>query len=146
MNYSTAVPVISTTDVAATIAYWERTLGFEQQWTWGDPPVYAGIKAGGALLYITHDPHFASEVQERQLAPDIFLWVSGIEQVYQEHRERGAEILEELKERPWASASTWFASPTATTSKLRSPAKKPELAGCLAIFDGLPRFSLYLYR
>jgi hypothetical protein len=49
-NYSAAVPVISYADVAGTIRYFEKTLGFEQQFIWGDPPVYAGVKAGGALL------------------------------------------------------------------------------------------------
>lgn len=51
-NYSAAVPVISSADAAGTIRYFEQTLGFEQQFIWGDPPVYEGIKAGGALTYI----------------------------------------------------------------------------------------------
>ena len=51
-NYSMAVPVVATSDVAGTVGYFEKTLGFKQQWIWGDPPVYAGVKAGGALLYI----------------------------------------------------------------------------------------------
>ena len=101
VNYSLAVPVISTADVAATLAYWERTLGFEHQWSWGDPPVYAGIKAGGAMIYVTHDPEFTAALAERQLAPDIFLWVSNIDEVYAVHRAHGAEILEDLKVRPW---------------------------------------------
>jgi catechol 2,3-dioxygenase-like lactoylglutathione lyase family enzyme len=101
MNYSLAVPVISTPDVASTLAYWERTLGFERQWSWGDPPVYAGIKAGGAMIYVNHDPEFTFAIEERHLAPDIFLWVSNIDEVYATHQAQGAEILEELKVRPW---------------------------------------------
>ena len=45
-NFSSAVPVIA--DVLSAIRYFEQTLGFKQQWIWGDPPVYAGIRAGGA--------------------------------------------------------------------------------------------------
>ena len=56
-NYTSAVPVISASDVAATVAYFEQTLGFKQRWSWGEPPVYAGIKAGGAILYVTHAPN-----------------------------------------------------------------------------------------
>ncbi len=100
-NFSSAVPVIATSDIRGTIRYFEQTLGFKQQWVWGDPPVYAGIRAGGALLYVTHDPELASTIQERRLAPDIFLWVTDIDSVYAQHRASRADITEELTARPW---------------------------------------------
>lgn len=100
-NYSSAVPVIGTADVAGTVAYFEQTLGFKQQWIWGEPPVYAGVKAGGALLYICHDPELATAIRERLLTPDIFLWVSDIGSIYEQHRARQADITEALTERPW---------------------------------------------
>ena len=100
-NFTSAVPVIATADVTATIHYFEQTLGFKQQWVWGDPPVYAGIRAGGALLYVTHDPDLASAIQDRRLSPDIFLWVSDIDGVYAQHRATNAQITEALSERPW---------------------------------------------
>ncbi len=102
-NYSAAVPVIATADVAGTIRYFEQTLGFEKQWIWGDPPVYGGVKAGGALLYITHDPDLATAIRERRLTPDIFLWVNDIDSVYSQHRANHAEITEELATRPWGA-------------------------------------------
>jgi catechol 2,3-dioxygenase-like lactoylglutathione lyase family enzyme len=100
-NFSSAVPVIATSDVLGTVRYFEQTLGFRQQWIWGDPPVYAGIRAGGALLYLTHDPELATTIRERRLAPDIFLWVSDIDSVYAHHRASRADITEELSVRPW---------------------------------------------
>jgi uncharacterized glyoxalase superfamily protein PhnB len=100
-NYSSAVPVIGTADVENTVRYFEQTLGFKQQWIWGDPPVYAGVKAGGALLYITHDPDLAMAIRERQLSPDIFLWVKDIDRVYEQHRAKQADIVEDLTARPW---------------------------------------------
>jgi uncharacterized glyoxalase superfamily protein PhnB len=100
-NFSSAVPVIATADVLATVRYFEQTLGFKQQWLWGDPPVYAGVRAGGALLYVTHDPALASTIKERRLSPDIFLWVNDIDSVYSQHRSASADIAEELTTRPW---------------------------------------------
>jgi uncharacterized glyoxalase superfamily protein PhnB len=100
-NFSFAVPVLATADVLATVRYFEQTLGFKQQWLWGDPPVYAGIRAGGALLYVTHDPALASTIKERRLSPDIFLWVDDIDSVYAQHRSSSADIIEELAIRPW---------------------------------------------
>jgi catechol 2,3-dioxygenase-like lactoylglutathione lyase family enzyme len=100
-NFNSAVPVIATSDVLGTIQYFEGTLGFKQQWIWGDPPVYAGVRAGGALLYVSHDPGLASTLKERGLTPDIFLWVSDIDTVYARHRAACADIIEELAPRPW---------------------------------------------
>ena len=100
-NFSSAVPVIATSDVLGTVRYFEQTLGFKQQWIWGDPPVYSGVRAGGALLYVTHDPELASTIRERRLAPDIVLWVSDIDSVYAHHRATRANITEELTARPW---------------------------------------------
>jgi len=100
-NYRSAVPVIGTADVAGTVAYFEQTLGFKPQWIWGEPPVYAGVKAGSAMLYISCDPELAAAIREQCLTPDIFLWVSDIGKIYEEHRARHADIREELTERPW---------------------------------------------
>jgi uncharacterized glyoxalase superfamily protein PhnB len=101
MPFENAVPVIGTTDVTGTVRYFEQTLGFKQQWSWGEPPVYAGVKAGGAMVYIGHDPELAGAIQEKHLTPDIFLWVTEIDNIYLQHRANGAEIAEELAERPW---------------------------------------------
>jgi catechol 2,3-dioxygenase-like lactoylglutathione lyase family enzyme len=100
-HFTSAVPVVARSDVAGTVRYFEQTLGFKQQWTWGDPPVYAGVRAGDALLYVTHDADLASTIKERQLAPDIFLWVTDIDSVHAQHRAAKADIAEELTMRPW---------------------------------------------
>jgi hypothetical protein len=47
-KFSSAVPVVATSDLLSTIQYFEQTLGFKQQWIWGDPPVYAHHCATGA--------------------------------------------------------------------------------------------------
>jgi catechol 2,3-dioxygenase-like lactoylglutathione lyase family enzyme len=101
MKVQTAVPVIATSDVIETARYFEEVLGFERLWVWGDPPDYAGLKAGAAHLYINYDPDLAEAIGEDGLAPEIFLWVDDIESVYARHRDNGAEVIEELTEKPW---------------------------------------------
>lgn len=100
-NFSISVPVIGTSDVSTTVSYFEETLGFERQWSWGNPPVYVGVRAGRAMLYISSDPDLAAAIRDRKLAPDVFLWVNNIESVYAQHCRNGADIAEELAERPW---------------------------------------------
>jgi uncharacterized glyoxalase superfamily protein PhnB len=100
-KFGLAVPVIAAADVLSTVTWFVRTLGFKQQWIWGEPPVYAGIRSGGAMLYISRDPDMADVIQSRGLMPDIFLWVEDIEHAYDQHQANGAEIVEPLSERPW---------------------------------------------
>lgn len=102
-HFKTAVPVIASSDVMKTVAYFVQVLGFEQQWIWGEPPVYAGICAGQALIYISHDPALARAIQESRLAPDVYFWVEEIESLYARHSANGAQILEKLETRPWGT-------------------------------------------
>jgi uncharacterized glyoxalase superfamily protein PhnB len=89
--------------VAGSVDYFVGKLGFESDFGWGDPPVYAGVRAGDVEIYFTHDPATSSAIRERGLAPDVFLWVSDIDRVYARHCANGAEIVEELSERPWGA-------------------------------------------
>jgi uncharacterized glyoxalase superfamily protein PhnB len=102
-NFKTAVPVIASRDIAKTVEYFERLLGFEREWVWGDPPVYAGLRAGSAMLYISHDPELAGAIRERNLAPDIYLWVEDIHEIYGRHRASNAEIVDDLAVKPWGT-------------------------------------------
>jgi uncharacterized glyoxalase superfamily protein PhnB len=101
--FHSAVPVIATEDVAGSVEYFVRTLGFARDFVWGDPPVYAGVKAGSAEIYLTHDAATSRAIRERGLAPDVFLWVTEIDGIYAEHCARGADIVEALSERPWGA-------------------------------------------
>jgi uncharacterized glyoxalase superfamily protein PhnB len=120
-EFHSAVPVIATEDVAASVDYFVRTLGFAPDFTWGDPPVYAGVRAGGAEVYLTHDPATSRAIRERGLAPDVFLWVTGIDGVYARHRAQGAEIIEALSDRPWGARQYVVREPNGYHLKIAEP-------------------------
>ena len=63
MKISSAVPVIATADVLATVDFYTTMLGFNQHFVFGDPPVYAGVERDGVLLYITLDAAFAAAIK-----------------------------------------------------------------------------------
>ena len=101
MKLKDSVPVISTADVRLTVDYYDRVLGFREHFVFGDPPVYAGVERDGVLLYITHDPRMAGVIKSKDLHPDIFLWVQDVDRFFEEHRRRGAMIIEAVSNRPW---------------------------------------------
>lgn len=38
-----AVPVLSVEDLAAALEYYQRVLGFQLAWSWGEPPHLASV-------------------------------------------------------------------------------------------------------
>jgi uncharacterized glyoxalase superfamily protein PhnB len=102
-EYCSAVPVVATDDVAASVDYFVHVLGFASEFLWGDPPVYAGVNAGKAVVYFARDSEMARLIREHGLAPELFLWVTGVDNVYARHRAAGAIIVEALSDRPWGA-------------------------------------------
>src|SRR5438045_948078 len=90
IKFKSAVPVIATDDVNATLDCYTRVLGFEKHFSYGDPPVYAGVRRDDLLLYLTLDPALVTKMKECGLSQDVFLWVENVDAVYAEHRACGA--------------------------------------------------------
>ncbi len=97
------VPVVATDDIQRSISYYTKVLGFSPDFQFGDPIVYAGVKAGKAEIYITYDPDLVKVIQKEDLSPDIFIWITEADKLYQEHANNGAEIIDSIGDRPWGS-------------------------------------------
>lgn len=121
MKFKDAVPVISTADVAATVEWYERVLGFRRHFIFGDPPVYAGVERDGVLLYVTHDPQTAAAFNNSGLHPDIFIWVQDVDRVFAEHKRNGAKIIEEVANRPWDARQYVLEDPNGYRLKIAEP-------------------------
>jgi uncharacterized glyoxalase superfamily protein PhnB len=121
MKYKNAVPVISTEDVRATVAYYTDALGFSQHFIYGDPPTYAGVERYGVLLYITLDEQLASTLKNCDLHPDVFLWVQDVDKVFEDHKSRGAKIFEPISDRPWDARQYVVEDPNGYRLKIAEP-------------------------
>ena len=79
------VPILRVADVAASIAYYRERLGFESDWRWGDPP--------GCVRRDAIELFFCKECQG---APGTWMsiWVDDVDAMYEELRQRGAEIVQ----------------------------------------------------
>ena len=86
---SHTVPVFASADVEATLAFCEQKLGFARQWTEGTPPTGAAVRRDGAGLIFFRDP----ELAERARGITAIIFLSGVEELYAEHQERGAPII-----------------------------------------------------
>jgi len=121
MKFKDSVPVISTADIRSTLEWYKRVLGFREHFVFGEPPVYAGLERDGVLLYITHDPTMTSMLRTTALHPDIFLWVEGVDEAFEEHVSRGAKVVEAVQDRAWDARQYVIEDPNGYRLKIAEP-------------------------
>jgi GNAT superfamily N-acetyltransferase/catechol 2,3-dioxygenase-like lactoylglutathione lyase family enzyme len=89
--------ILAVADVAATVRFYRDQLGFTGEWLWGDPPTFGGVTWGKVHVMFCLQPALAARVEGHQHA----LMVSGIDRLYERHRENGVPILAPLEAKPW---------------------------------------------
>ena len=87
-------PVLAVGDLSEDLVYYVEQLGFEVAWSWGEPPVRAGITRDGFELQLACDHRFAPSCPAR-----IYFSVRGVDSLYDECVSRGAEIELEVDDR-----------------------------------------------
>jgi len=98
-----SVPVIGTDNIEKSISYYTDILGFLPDFKYGDPTVYAGVKSGTAEIYFTLNPDLIHLFNENKIHPEIFIWVADVNNLFNDHVNKGAEIVETLSDRPWGA-------------------------------------------
>lgn len=86
------IPILRVADVARSVDYYRRTLGFEQDWSTGD---FASISRDGCCIYLT---------QSDQSPPGAWLWmgVEDIDAMFEACVASGADLVSEMLSYPWA--------------------------------------------
>src|SRR5262245_7995274 len=90
-------PIFPVADVVATVRYYRAVLGFTDEWLWGDPPDFGGVRWGRFGVMFSQQP-----------GPDAKLggqwhsfFVDGIDALYALHGRSGATICSPLEAKPW---------------------------------------------
>jgi uncharacterized glyoxalase superfamily protein PhnB len=97
-------PQFFTTEMAATLAYYKDTLGFECASTWDDPPVYAIVARDGHRIHFRlADPPTASPDKYADELLDAYLFVDDADALYAEYAARGVEFTRALGDTSWHS-------------------------------------------
>lgn len=98
-------PVLFSTNLASTLAYYKDKLGFECMGTWHDPPVYAIVaRDGHAIHFRCAAPPIApdSEKYSEELL-DAYLSIRDADALHAEYAGRGVEFSRGLGNTPWNS-------------------------------------------
>ena len=95
-------PVFFTTNIAATVAYYEARLGFKCLGTWQDPPVYAIVaRDQHAIHFRCAQPPTANANKYSDELLDAYLFIEDADALYAEYAVRGVEFTRELGNVPW---------------------------------------------
>ena len=85
------------------MSYYTKVLGFQPDFEFGEPVVYAGVKSGDAEIYFSYDPDFVSAIREKKISPEVFIWLNDADSSFKQHVANGAEITETISDRPWGA-------------------------------------------
>jgi GNAT superfamily N-acetyltransferase len=89
--------ILAVADVPATVRFYRDKLGFTGEWLWGDPPTFGGVRWGKVSILFCLQPALAAKVEGHQH----YFFVSGIDQLYERHRQNAVQIISSLEAKPW---------------------------------------------
>lgn len=97
-------PQFFTSNLSATLRYYEDKLGFETQFVYGEPAFYAGaIRDGHSIFFrYVHAPLPQSPEKYSEEYLDAYIRVERIDELFAEYRSRGVAFAREIDSMPWA--------------------------------------------
>ena len=87
---------LAVTDIPTAIEFYTQKLGFQQAFTWGDPPTFAGVNLGNVQLFLAK----GTPTPSAETGAAYFL-VGDADQLYEFHRANGVEIAQAIDNRPY---------------------------------------------
>lgn len=90
-------PIFSARSVAETVAFYRQVLGFAEEWLWGDPPTFGGVRWGKIGVMFGESPERAARIEGHEHS----FFAEGIDELYALHLANGARIISPLEAKPW---------------------------------------------
>jgi len=92
-----AAPVFVVQDVRRSVEHYRDALGFRVEFLYGDPASYAGVERDSVLIHL----QAASQTDRLPGQSSIYVFVTDVDALYTELRERGARIQAEPRDYPY---------------------------------------------
>ncbi len=93
----TSTAIFAVADVVSTANHYRDVLGFEIGWLWGEPATFGCVQSGAIELFLNKQTTVAPKNEGHQH----WFSVDDVDALYSLHRERGAEIIDPIADRPW---------------------------------------------
>ncbi|MGE5537671.1 MAG: bleomycin resistance protein [Gemmatimonas sp.] len=85
--FTGSATVFAVADVVRSVAHYRDTLGFDVEFTWGEPPVYAGVERSGVLI------HLQAADGARRGPGAVYVFCRDVDALHAELAARGARVI-----------------------------------------------------
>ena len=95
-------------DLQASISFYRDLLGFHLEFTYGQPPMYAGVERGSLLIHL----QLQSDRTKRQPGHGAFYaFVDDVDGLYAEFKAKGVTLPNEPRDYPYGMRDFFFFDP-----------------------------------
>ena len=94
IKFSHSNPHLPVKNLRETLDYYRDKLGFYEEWTWGE--IDGGIRRDDMRLLFGEDPGFTGAINNEEQRLPLMWFVSNIEEIFSEFKERNIEIASPL--------------------------------------------------
>ncbi len=94
-----STPHLPVINLRQTLDYYRDTLGFYEEWTWGETD--GGIRRDDMRILFGEDPEYVQKINNNSSRFNLLWFVDNIDDVYKEFQARGIEIVNPLKTYPY---------------------------------------------
>ena len=119
------IPSMNVRDVSASIAFWTEKLGFEVEFTVGDPPTLASLVRGGAWRPSGAVVRFRAAPSDDTRPPldgVLEMLTPDVDDMHAELVARGAPIVDTLETKPWGIRECSVVDPDGILVRFYAPA------------------------
>ena len=94
MQFKRVVPILYSSNLVKSLAYYMDILGFEDKWEWGNPPTFGGVSKQNVEIFFC---------EEGQGNPGtwISVMIDKVDDYHESIKARGAKIIDPPGNRPW---------------------------------------------
>ena len=110
-TFGRIAPTLPVTDIERALQFYRDLLGFEVQFTNGEPVSFAVVKQGGAELHLEVQPGKTGSLHAHLMVDDLDL-------VYERLQHAGAAIRQPPKVQPWGLRDIVVADPDGNTFEI----------------------------
>jgi predicted N-acetyltransferase YhbS/catechol 2,3-dioxygenase-like lactoylglutathione lyase family enzyme len=94
MIFKHQVPILYSTDIPRSIAYYTGVLGFEHKWEWGSPPTFGGVSKDHVEIFFCKDG-------QGHPGTWMSIFIQNVDEYHETIREKGAKIINPPQTYEW---------------------------------------------
>ena len=106
LRFERATACLFVTDFDRALAFYRDVLGFDVDYTYGEPPFWGEVHRDGARLNLRHvdvSP-WREGIRDAEQLLSAYVLVTDAKALFLEHQARGVDFLERLQQKPWGSS------------------------------------------